>query len=34
MAAIVNTGSPPDPENIKAVMTWHRLVPAPAMKYS
>jgi hypothetical protein len=28
IAAIVNAGGPPDPENIKAVMTRHGLVPA------
>jgi quercetin dioxygenase-like cupin family protein len=32
MAAIVNSGGPPDPEKIKAVMTRHGLVPALQQK--
>ena len=32
MAAIVNTGGPPDVEKLKAVMTQHGLVPAPPQK--
>jgi len=32
MAAIVNTGGPPDVEKLKAVMNQHGLVPAPPQK--
>lgn len=32
IAAIVNAGGPPDLEKIKAVMTRHGLIPAPAPK--
>lgn len=32
IAAIINAGSPPDLEKIKAVMTRHGLIPAPSQK--